>query len=154
MLNAKIVIKNKFWVVENDGEQIATILAASDGTDGLVFIKGENREKFENFKSLSQKYNIGVSKHVPRVNSPTGTVYGFPCDSKPFNPIYNLRRRLPMYTKSIKSKSYYCAGYYQVKYDSEWITEFCPKQILLARNEYVGPFKTVADIKKVCLLSN
>ena len=53
-MEAKPVVKNKFWVVEEGGRQVATIQASPDG---LVLVKGHQREKFVNFKLLKDKYN-------------------------------------------------------------------------------------------------
>ena len=78
---------------------------------------------------------------------PTKTVdehscYGFPCDSKPHNQMWDVQKRLPIYSKAPKSKSYHCAGYYVIKFNNAWIKEYCPKAITTARYKFFGPFKT------------
>jgi len=67
-------------------------------------------------------------------------VYGFPVGSKPHNVLYNVPRKLPVYTKTSKSRSYYCAGYYLIKLKDEWETQFCPKLITVNRYPTQGPF--------------
>lgn len=147
-LEAKPVIKNKFWIVENQGEKVATIQATPEG---VVLVKDNQREKFVNFKLLSNKYNIKVSKGSigSRNAVKSYDVYGFPTNSKPYNAIYNVRKRLPYFTKNSKSKSYYCAGFYAVQLDDEWTTHFCPKSITVNRYPYYGPYKsqTEANLK-------
>jgi hypothetical protein len=56
---AKPVVKNKFWVVEDHGQKIATIQARDDG--GFVYVHDEQREYFPNVKNIKQKYDIKFS---------------------------------------------------------------------------------------------
>lgn len=142
---ARPVIKNKFWIVEEDGRQVGTIQAAPDG---VVFVHGHQREKFSTFKLLSSKYNIRTLP-TPRSKSKIGqtcSIYDYPCKGPVYNPVYDVKLRLPLYTKDLKSKSFYCAGYYLVKIESLWVENFCPKKIILTRNEYLGPFKSKEEL--------
>jgi len=139
---AKTVIKNKFWIVENDGQKIGTIQAAPDG---VVLVRGTSREKFPSFKILSSKYNIAPTKTGKAKKENTNQVLEFPCDSIPYNGIFDLKSRLPLFTKEPKSKSFYCAGYYLVNVEDEWSSVFCPKKIVLARNKFFGPFITQSE---------
>jgi len=134
---AKPIVKNKFWIVEEDGKKIGTIQASPDG---VVLVQGPIREKFPSFKLLSSKYNIhsSTSSKVAKVN--VNAVHDYPCDSFPHNPIYDLKLRLPLFTKETNSKSFHCAGHYLVKVDDEWTAMFCPKKIVLTRHAYCGPF--------------
>ena len=61
--------------------------------------------------------------------------------------MFDIRRKLPLFTKSSDSKSLYCAGYYVIKFDKGWVKSFCPKLITLQRYEYKGPFKTESEMK-------
>ena len=67
-LIAKPVIKNKFWVVEDSGQKIATIQAKDDG--GYAYVHDEQREYFPSVKNLKLKYNIkfGTDKKVKKEN--------------------------------------------------------------------------------------
>lgn len=142
MAEAKLVVKNKFWVVEEDGHQIGTIQAVSDG---VVLVQGPNREKFPSLKILANKHNIKFTRPSKQV-SDTTTVYGFVSDSTPYNPIYDVKLKLPLYTKEPKSKSYYCAGFYLVDCEGTWLTVFCPKKIVLNRAKFFGPFATRQEL--------
>ena len=79
-------------------------------------------------------------------------VYGFPTSCYPYNPMFNVQKKLPLFTKSGASKSLYCAGYYTIKFDKGWVKSFCPKLITIERYEYRGPFKTELEMKQA--LSN
>jgi hypothetical protein len=63
--------------------------------------------------------------------------------------VYNVRKKLPLFAKSDKSKSQYCAGYYVIKFRKGWVKSLCPKLITLERNNYYGPFKTENEMKIV-----
>ena len=141
-LKAKPIVKNKFWIVEDDGRKIATIQAVEEG--GYVYVQNELRKKFTTIKLLSKEYNIVFDK-PPRAKKPVEAyeVYGWPTETKPYSPLYDVSKRLPIYTKDEKSKSYYCAGYYIVKLSSVWSRAYCPKMITLQRYEFAGPFHTV-----------
>ena len=82
------------------------------------------------------------------------SIYDFPCSSKPFNPVYDVRQKLPIYSKSDKSKSQYCAGYYVIKFRKGWVKSFCPKLITLERYEHRGPFKTELEMRTVLTSMN
>ena len=56
--------------------------------------------------------------------------------------MYDVKSKLPLFTKSEKSKSLYCAGYYTIRFEKGWVKSFCPKLITVERYEYRGPFKT------------
>lgn len=144
-LIAKQVIKDKFWVVEHDGQQVATIQTTPEG---VTFVYKEQRENFVSIKLLSNKYNITIAKeHSKRRPEISHDVYGFPCDGKPHNLLLNIAKRLPVYSKTPKSKSYYCAGHYLIKINTEYIHAYCPKLITLNRYEFIGPFLTKSAAK-------
>jgi len=152
-LVAKPVIKNKYWIVENDGEQIATIQAVEDG-GGYVYVHNARREHYPSVKVLSKQHNIKFTttqkKTKPEVSN---QVYGYPVTGKTFNEMYDVKRKLPIYTKTEKSKSQYCAGYYLVQLNSIWTKFYCPKSISIGRYPYLGPFRTdketLAKLKEI-----
>lgn len=145
MAEAKTVIKNKFWIVEENGKKIGTIQQAPDG---VVFVQGAQRKKFPTFKILSSKTNIRLARNPKRSKGKVNEIYEFPCDSRPYNPIYDLKLRLPLYTKEENSKSHYCAGYYAVEINGHITEHFCPKKIVLSRNNFYGPFKSKKDLSE------
>lgn len=143
-LEARPIIKNKFWIVEQEGKKIATIQAAPDG---VVLVHNTGREKFVNFKMLSAKYNIKLGKPVkkPQISENGFDIYDYPTICKPHNEVFHVAQRLPFFTKSSKSKSFYCAGYYAIEINNTWVVQFCPKKITVKRYKYQGPFKNQQD---------
>lgn len=139
---AKPVVKNKFWVVEDQGHKVATIQAVEDG--GFVYVHDDQREKFNSIKLLSKQYNITFDKPVKK-SAKVATdnhIHGYPTQAKPHNELYDVSRRLPVYTKTAKSKSYFCAGYYIIQFENHWTKAYCPKLITLNRYPFRGPFST------------
>lgn len=138
-LKATVVVKNKFWIVEKDGEKVATIQALEDG---VVWVEGPQREKYPTIKMLKDKHNVEIVKSTKTKASKEHEVNGYPASCKPYNALYNVTQRLPIYSKEAKSKSFYCAGYYLVKINNNWTRAYCPKLITLQRYEFKGPFHT------------
>ena len=143
-LLAKPIVKNKYWIVEDNGNKVATIQAIDEG--GFSYVHDNQREQFANIKMISKKYNIVFTK-VEKTKSANNDVYGYPCQGKSYNEVYDVARRLPIYTKSAKSRSFFCAGYYLIKYGNNWIKEYCPKLITLNRYDHRGPFKSESEAK-------
>ena len=53
-LVAKTIIKNKYWVVEQSGNQVATIQAVENG--GFVYVYNDQRETYASVKNIKSKY--------------------------------------------------------------------------------------------------
>lgn len=153
VIHAKPIIDNKFWIVEQDGEKCATL--RKDEENRFVLSNELGVKIFETKKGLLEEFgqDFFVAKIIQEAtdNLPN-EVHGYATSSPPHNPMFDIRRKLPMFTKSEDSKSHYCAGYYIIKFDKGWVKSFCPKLITLQRYEHQGPFKTEIEMKQV--LSN
>lgn len=152
-LHAKPIIDNKFWIVEKDGEKVATL--RKDDENRFV-LSNETGIKIYNTKTdLTKQFgkDFFVAKIVKeRDSAQPQEVHGFPSSCLPHNSMYDIKKKLPLFTKSEDSKSLYCAGFYVIKFDKGWVKSFCPKLITLQRYPYQGPFKTEIEMKQV--LSN
>jgi len=146
---AKPVVKNKFWIVEdNKGDKVATIQKINNGTKNVVLVTDEERTTFPSIKVLGEKHNIKIGRAlIGPAKEPKNSVYGFTTDDEPFNVVYDVKRGLPLYTKLEASKSFFCAGYYIVNFSGAWVKNYCPKLLTLDRNDYKGPFHTEAEMK-------
>jgi hypothetical protein len=152
-LQAKPIIENKFWIIEKDGTRFATLRL--DEENRFVMSNERGFEIYDSKESLTKKYGIDFFrvKIVKEADdSQPNEVHGFPTSTPPHNTMYDVRKKLPLFTKSEDSKSNYCAGYYVIRFDKGWVKSFCPKLITLQRYEYQGPFKTEIEMKQV--LSN
>ena len=152
-IHAKPIIENKFWVVEQDGQKLATL--RKDEENRYVLSNKEGFVIFNSQESLTKKYgeNFIVAKIVKEAdNSSENEVHGYPTSSTPHNTMFDIRKKLPLFTKSDDSKSLYCAGYYVIKFNKGWVKSWCPKLITLQKYPFQGPFKTEIEMKQV--LSN
>ena len=141
-LQAKPIVTNKFWIVENNGIKVGTIQTVDEEGGGVVYVHDDIREHHQTVGAIAKKYNIVFGGTTESHGNDNFEVYGHPCDSKPYNQVFEVQRRLPLYTKTAKSRSFYCAGYYLVEYSGVWQLEFCPKSITLNRYKFQGPYTT------------
>lgn len=152
-LHAKPIIDNKFWIVEKNGIRFATL--RKDDEDRFVMSNEKGFEIYDSQESITDKYGkdfFTVKIVKESLDALPNEVHGFPTSTFPHNTMYDVRKKLPLFTKSEDSKSVYCAGYYVIKFDKGWVKSFCPKLITLQRYEFQGPFKTEIEMKQV--LSN
>ena len=145
-LIAKPVLKNKYWIVESAGSKVATIQAVDNG--GFVYVHENNREQFASIKLLSTTHNVKFDKPQNKQSRPKhNTVYDYPVAGHAYNIMWDLKHKFPVFSKTNKSKSFFCAGYYVVKFGSDWAQMFCPKLITLNRYHFYGPYKTEKEMQ-------
>ena len=162
-VKAKTLIKDKFWIVEENGHKLGTLQKQDD--NGWIFLsKPDIRQVYHTEESLRSRFGIGIFSHdivlgepydstVSTIEHDEGTneytVHGFPCSQKPFNPVFDVQKHLPIYTKTPKSKSLFCAGYYIICFEKGWRKAYCPKVITLQRYPYKGPMKSKIEMQQV-----
>jgi len=142
MIKAKPILKNKFWIIEANGERIGTLSKEDDKR--LMYSCSTGTEYFNDTKSFNN-YIGGISwdkASITDSNTIDKVIHGFATSGVPYNVMYNVQKKLPLFTKSKKSKSLYAAGYYIIKFNKGWVRSFCPKLVTLESYEYKGPFKT------------
>jgi hypothetical protein len=154
---AKVLIPEKEWLIKNGNKKLGSISKVKKGY--LVLCNG----KSISFKNLSEiKDKIGIALFEEGIKQATKdnieqishNIYNYPCKSKPYDPVYDVQRKLPLYTKRLKSKSQHCAGYYIVKFRKGWVKSFCPKLITLERYPFQGPVKTEDELKILLRTAN
>ena len=147
---AKVLIPEKEWLIKDQNNKIGSI---SKVKKGYLFLRKGKAMPFQNLADLKSQLGIalfesGISKaKSPPIESKNYVIYDYPCSSKPYEPVYSVKEKLPLYAKSDKSKSQYCAGYYVIQFRKGWVKSFCPKLITLQRYPYHGPFKTEIEMK-------
>jgi hypothetical protein len=150
---AKPIVDGKFWIVEQDGNKIATLHKKENNKFILSSTRGE--VMFNKKEELTSKFGKAFFLSSNKVNITSDEVYechGYPTSCTPYNAMFDVRRKLPLFTKSTQSKSLYGAGYYIIKFEKGWVKSFCPKAITVERYPYKGPFKNELEMKMV--LSN
>lgn len=145
---AKPLIPNKSWLLETDGLKVGTL---NKERSSYSILKDGKKISVGTAKDVKEKLGIvffDVAK-TSKIETKEYSVYDFPCGSKPYGSVYDIRKKLPIYAKSNKSKSQYCAGYYVIKFRKGWVKSYCPKLITLDRYPFHGPFKTEAEMKQM-----
>ena len=147
---AKVLVPDKEWLVKDDDHKIGTIAKSKKG---YIFLKQGKSIPFKNLAEINAKLGTEIAEEnlkkqkVPKSEPSSYNIYDFPCSSKPYGPVYNVKKKLPLFAKSDKSKSQYCAGYYVIQFRKGWVKSYCPKLITLERYPFHGPFKTEAEMR-------
>lgn len=146
-IKAKPLLKDRFWIVEDETKKIGTL---SWNEDRYMFSDGNETWFFDNKKQVSTKFPFIVwGEHINKsISFSKKEVHGYPTSVIPYNTMFDIKRKLPLFTKSEKSKSLYCAGYYIVCFEKGWVKSFCPKLITVERYETRGPYKTEFEMKQ------
>lgn len=152
-IKANTVLKNKFWIVEDNGEKVGTL---SYNDERYLYSCNNETCFFDNQKQISKKlgtihWDDEVSKTITNSEK---IVHGYPTSVTPYNTMFDVQRKLPLFTKSAKSNSLYCAGYYIIHFDKGWVKSFCPKLVTLERYESKGPFKTDVEMRQELSIAN
>lgn len=152
-IKAKPVVDGKFWIVEDNGEKVG-ILHKKENNKFMLSAKG-GEAYFNKKDDLVKKFGkdfFQINERTTVVHADVRDVHGYPTSCYPYNPLFNVQKKLPLFTKSSVSKSLYCAGYYTIKFEKGWVKSFCPKLITIERYEHRGPFKTELEMRQA--LSN
>lgn len=143
----KTLIPNKEWIIKDDDSKIGTI---AKNKKGYAFLKKGQILNFKNLDEVVQTLGVTLPEgKKTKVENETDVhyIYGYPCSNKPYGPVYNVKKKLPLFSKSNKSKSLYCAGHYIIKFRKGWVKSYCPKLITLERYPYHGPYKTELEMR-------
>ena len=145
-LIAKPIIKNQYWVITDGTNKIGNVVADQNGFD--VKLNGDSLH-FTSTDDIKQKTKIifeSVKNSKAKQNYPYPE---YPTPSKVYNSVMDIKRKLHLFTKSIKSKCFHVAGWFVVNQNGIEQVLFCPKYIFIQRYSYQGPFKSELEANKV-----
>jgi hypothetical protein len=154
-ITAKTLIKDKFWIVEQNGQKLGTLQKKDN--NGWIYLNKIEKETqvYPTAESLIKKFGVDIFAKSNNVKSDAiketdnFDVHNYPCSQHPYNPMFDVQKQLPVYTKTPKSKSQFCAGFYIICFEKGWRKAYCPKMITLSRYEYKGPMKTKLEMQQV-----
>jgi hypothetical protein len=154
-INAKTLVKNRFWILEENGQKLGTLQKKED--NGWIFLsKGDSKEVFPTAESLRERFGIDVTTteaiaeiKTEEPNTNEFEVHGYPVSQQPYNPMFDVQKQLPIYSKTPKSKSLFCAGYYIICFEKGWRKAYCPKLITLQRYPFKGPIRSKIEMQQV-----
>jgi hypothetical protein len=179
MIYTTEIIKDKFWIVEDAGVKVGTIRKCSSDDFELnirsVDILGMHDTSTTEHVStsvLTSRFGEKIleARETPKkivdenkVSRPRGgwntslaEIDGYPSKHTVYNieTIEKNGRQIPTYTKSATSKVQYVAGYYGIRFPSDWRWGFGVKLDTLNTCEFIGPFKTKSEMQTETLLQN
>lgn len=139
---AKPIIDKQFWVLQKNDQKVGNIEAVTGGYQ--VKINNQVVAQYKSIKMVERNINIQFEPATKkeRVKTTIQLVHGYPASGRVYNPMWDVPHKLPVYTKTNKSKSWHAAGWYTVKKGRRWAAMQDPKLILLERYPYQGPFHT------------
>jgi len=138
------VVDKQYWILKENDRKVGNIEACAGGYQ----VKINNQVvQFKTIKLAARSANIEFEPAVKisRPKATTDRVHGYPVSGRVYNPMWDVSQQLPVYTKTNKSKSWFAAGWYNVKKGRNWRSVLAPKLILLQRYPYQGPFLTKED---------
>ena len=136
-LIAKPVVKDQFWIVTDGEKKVGNVLANGSGFQVKL---GNIKKDYPSTKTISNKEQIEFVKFKKAEKKETNPFQYYPTVGKVHNSILDVKRKIHLFTKSVKSKCYYAAGWYAIKQGSDFTPILCPKYIFVQRYECYGPF--------------
>lgn len=143
MILAKSVIKDKFWILEENAKRVGMMNFKDNNytinlkrTDMVAYSAND-------LKDLGIEFVVRDLTHGGHLE-----VMSYPTDQEE---VFNVKEidGFPTFTKKAESKSIHVAGWYGLKFKNGWCTSLCPRLSTVKTNIYVGPFKTKMDLKVV-----
>ena len=136
---AKPVIADRYWILKKDNRKIGQIEADAEG----IVVKIQNTvQRYKTLKMAGRAAGIEFAAEESVTPPQDQQAYGYDTGGVVHNAMWDVTHRLPLFTRDDKSKSWFAAGWYQVKQHRTWKTVQNPKLITLQRYAYQGPFHT------------
>lgn len=137
MILAKPVIADRYWILKKDNHKVGEIEAGDNG----YTVKIQNSVKrYTTIKMLGREANIEFVPAKTATVTATNQAYGYDTGTQVFNVLWDVKHKLPLFTKENNSKSWFAAGWYSIKQHKNWKSILNPKLITLQRYAYQGPF--------------
>jgi len=143
MITTKVVLKDKFWILQKDGASVGTMRVESDHISVMLEGKGH---RFTSVEEATKALEINEASTAAVVAGQLQDVYGYPTD---LEDVFNVREEagLPCYTKNRNSKVVHAAGWYGMMRNGLHAEAFCPKVNTLKSYPYIGPFRSQMDLR-------
>ncbi len=138
-LIAKPVIDKQFWILQENDRKIGNVEACAGGYQVRI---NNQIAQFKTIRMVERHVNVKFvsSPKMKKTVNKEKQVHGYPASGCVHNPMWDLKLKVPIYTKTTKSKSWYAAGWYRIKKGRAWSAVHDPKLIVIQRYPYQGPF--------------
>ena len=143
MILAKSVIKDKFWILEENAKRVGMMNFKDNNYTINLKRKDLIAKSEDDLKTMGIEFVIRDLTHGGHLE-----VMGYPTDQEE---VFNVKEidGFPTFTKKALSKSTHVAGWYGLRFKNGWCTSLCPRLSTVKTNTFVGPFKTKMDLKVV-----
>jgi len=138
-LIAKPIIKDQYWVVTDGEKKVGNVLSKGTGFD--LKINGIHTH-FETEADIKKKTKIRFQPLKTNKTKADMPYPEYPTTKKVYNSVFDIKRKLHLFTKTTKSKCFYVAGWFVIDQNGNKQVSFCPKYIFIQRYPYQGPFKS------------
>ena len=145
-IKTKQLLPDRFWIIEHNGSRIGTI--QRHDVNQFIVTGSDSSVSTLTLEEIEEHFGLFTQTNLSDVQEDTVAdkeCYGYPTKHIPYNAVYDVQHKLPLYSKSKNSNNMYAAGYYCVKFPKGWVKGFCPKLSTITQNEFQGPFKTVME---------
>ena len=144
-LIAKPIIKDQYWVVTDGAKKVGNVEANQAGYS--VTINGK-LSQFSSTSDIRKKVKIAFEPLKSNKAKAQMPYPQYPTTPKTYNSVFDIKRKLHLYTKTRKSKCFYAAGWFAIDQNGTKQQIFCPKYIFIQRYRYTGPFKTESEAQE------
>jgi len=143
MILAKSIIKDKFWILEENAKRVGMMNFKDDNYTINLKRKDFVAHDANELKSLGIEFVVRDLTQGGNIE-----VMGYPTDQEE---VFNIKEidGYPTFTKKSQSKSAHVAGWYGLKFKNGWVCSLCPRVTTIKTNVFVGPYKTKMDLKVV-----
>jgi hypothetical protein len=143
MILAKSVIKDKFWILEENAKRVGMMNFKDNNYTINLKRKDLIAKSEDDLKTMGIEFVIRDLTHGGHLE-----VMGYPTDQEE---VFNVKEidGFPTFTKKALSKSTHVSGWYGLRFKNGWCTSLCPRLSTVKTNTFVGPFKTKMDLKVV-----
>ena len=153
MILAKPIVDNQYYILKKDDRKIGQLEVKENGNCTIKIL--DSVVSYTTIKMAREAVNIQFEPAETTTPPLPNIVYGHNVEGKVFNPLWDVKHRLPLFTREDKSKSWFAAGWYRVRKGRNWKTIQAPKLIMIQRYPYQGPFYSEAEANdttstKVC----
>jgi len=143
-LTAKPITDGEFWILTDGKNKVGNVCANSAGYG--VQLAGSFFQ-FKSTKDIQKKTRIKFAS-PPALLAEIDVPYPeYPQPPRIYNSVYDVKRGLHVFTKTMKSKCFHAAGYFVVEHNGLEEVIFCPKYIFIQRYPYKGPYKSKEEAK-------
>lgn len=137
MIEAKPVVADQHWILTKGDRKIGSL---ARGSQGYQVRMQDRTATYRTLRMLRKHLDIDFYP-VPKPARPAvDQVHGFHTGCRAHNGMWHVQHRLPLFTKTEKSRSWYAAGWYAIKQHRSWRITRNPKLIVLERYAFQGPY--------------